>query len=267
MAIVTLDQLVAGMLPPEELLKVGATMEAAGIMHSLLYTAGRPGAGVAPAPGINGAALTTYAGQVPFSNPGGSLRSYLAHLAVSATVAGKLLLLDRLWHNSGIAITTTTIQAITSPTWPARDRNGATLGDGVGVALEVSGAVGAGAIANTTLQYTNSAGVGSRTGTIAWPATAVAGTFVPFRLQAGDVGVRSIQGLTLGTSYVSGTIHLVAYRLLAGATVPAANTGRELDAVSLGMPRLYDNTVPFLVWLASATTAVTVTGQVTIAQG
>lgn len=267
MAITSLDQLLAGFLPPFEFLKVGTTMEAAGVMHSFLYTPGNPGAGVAPTPGLNGAALTSYSGQIPFSNPGGSARTYLARLEASASMPGRLMLADRLWHNSGIVVTTTGPQSITTPTWPARDRNGATSGDGVQVALEVSALMGNGVITNTTLSYTNSAGTPGRTATItSFPASAQAGTFVRFELQAGDTGVQSIQSISLGTSYVSGTMHLVAYRSL-GTLPVAVNTGQAADAVALGLPRLYDNTVPFLLWLPTAPTATTVQGQLIYAQG
>ena len=41
------------------------------------------------------------------------------------------------------------------------------------------------------------------------------GTFYPFSLQAGDTGVRSIQSFQINTTaWTSGTIHLVAYRVL-----------------------------------------------------
>jgi hypothetical protein len=52
MAITTLDGVIAGFRPPENIFKTGPTMEAAGRMHSLLYAAGLPGAGTAPATGI-----------------------------------------------------------------------------------------------------------------------------------------------------------------------------------------------------------------------
>ena len=128
------------------------------------------------------------------------------------------------------------------------------------VGIEVSTATtNAGAITNTTLTYTNSAGTAGRTGTISsFPATAVAGTFVPFSLQAGDDGVRSIQTLTLGTSYGGGTIHLVAYRVLAGPlSVMTANGSDSLDFAGTGLPRNYDNTVPQLLLIPNAVTAIT----------
>jgi hypothetical protein len=86
-------------------------------------------------------------------------------------------------------------------------------------------------------------------------------------LAAGDRGVRSIQDVTLGTSYGGGTIHLVAYRILARVDVTAANTGASVDAVTSGFPRRYDNSVPFLLWLPSSTTATTVSGHVIYTQG
>jgi hypothetical protein len=269
MAIKTLHGLISGMLPPEDLIKIGANMKAAGIHHSFLYTAGRPGAAVAPAPGIAGAALTTYPGQIPFVNPGVLNNSYLARFAINSTLAGVAFLYDRLWHNSGIAVTTITAQTVNSVAWPARDRNGLTDGNGVMLALEASTATtNAGAITNTTASYTNDAGVSGRTATIAsWPATATAGTFVPFALQAGDTGVRSVQTVTLGTSYGAGAVHLVAYRPITSVPVVAANSGSFVDAISAGMPELYNNTVPWLVWLPTSVTGVTLFGQMIVSQG
>lgn len=267
MTITTLDGAIAGMKPPEQVLKVGATMEAAGVHHSLFYTSGRPGAATAPSPGIGGAALTSYSGQIPV--PAASGNTHLARLTAAASVVGRLILCDRLWHNSGVAVTTTTAQTVTSATWPARDLDGSTNGRGVMVGIEVSTATtNAGAITNTTLSYTDQDGNAGATATMAsFPATAVAGTFVPFQLAAGDSGIRSIQSVTLGTSYGGGAIHLVAYRVIAAVSVTAANVGTEYDLVQLGMPRLYDNSVPFLLWLPSATTAVTVQSEVVYTQG
>ena len=267
MAITTIDGALAGMQEPEEFLKVGATMEAAGVRHSFFYTSGLPGAAVAPTPGLGGAALTTYAGQIPWGNPGAG-NSYLARFEGTGTTAGTLILADRLWHNSGFTITTTTAQTVTSVAFPARDKNGSTNGEGVLVGIEASGAIGGGAVANTTMSYTPAAGGGPNTATMAsWPATAVAGTFVPFQLAAGDTGVRAITSLTLGTTYTSGTIHLVAYRKLAQINCPVANVGGAVDALTSGFVRLFDNTVPFLIWVPSVTTATTVGGTMIVTQG
>jgi hypothetical protein len=267
--ITTVDGLLAGMTPPNEIMKIGTTMQAAGVQHSLLYATGRPAAAAAPAPGLNGTTLTTYPGQIPFTNPTAGLLSYLASLEATATQILALMLMDRLWHNSGIVAATTGAQAITFSGLPSRDANGGALGAGCMAALEVSTVTGNGAPVTTiTISYTNETGTAGRTGTIAsFPATAVAGTFVPFALQAGDLGIRSIQSITLGTSLVSGTVHLVVYRKLAALNLTQPNAGAPKDAIGLGFPRLYDNTVPFLVCLPNGTTAATVTGSLVVAQG
>lgn len=269
MAITTLDGAIAGFNPPESFLKITGTMEAAGILHSLFYASGRPGAGSAPT-GLSGTALTSsvtpVAGQLPV--PPASGNTHLARLVASCTQSGMLVLADRLWHNGSISITTTTGQTINSATWPARDENGTTDGDDIMVGLETSATLGNSAVTNTTLTYTNDGGTGSKTATMAsYPASAQAGTFVPFQLAAGDRGVRSIQTLTLGTSYVSGTVHLVAYRVLAMLPCPIVNTGNAMDLVSCGMPRMFDGSVPFLLWLPSATATANIVGQVVYTQG
>jgi hypothetical protein len=273
MAITTLDGVIAGMLPPYDYLKVGGTMEAAGILSSHLLSTGAPGAAAAPTPGLTGAVLTTYAGQIPFVNPN-SGNTYLSRLSCASTGSGVLMLLDRLWHNSGFTMTTTTAETITSATLPARcvPASGSTPdtnGGGIMAALEVYTATGNGSpITNTTLSYTNQAGTASQTATMAsFPATAAVGTFVPFQLAAGDTGIRAVASLTKGTSYVSGTMGVVLYRKIAQVEVPTANMGNAIDALTSGFPRLYDNSVPFLVWMPTSTTAVNIMGTVNFAQG
>ncbi len=275
MAITSQDQLIAGMQPPQPLQKSASTPEAVGVPHSLFYFAGVPGAAVAPSPGINGAALTSYTGQIPFVNPTGGNLAYLAQIVASCSQAGTLVIADRLWHNSGVVVTTTTAQSITFPGLPARDANGTTNGAGVLLGIEVSTATtNAAAISNMTATYTNSAGVGSRTATIpstrpssGFPATAVAGTFVPFDPAAGDVGVRSVDAITLGTSLVTGAVHLVCYRVLAQVPISAANVGAILDATALALPQMYTDSVPFMFFIPTAASAFTVVGQLTYTQG
>lgn len=270
MAITTLDGIIAGFRPPIPYIKtaVGGP-EAAGIDFSTFYLLGNPANATAPSPGVNGAALTTYAGQVPFTNPAGGSKCYLGRLALAGSNIGSYTLADRLWHNSGLTVTTTTAQAITSPTWPARDLDGATAGRGIMVAIEVRTATtNAGAITNTTLNYTNSAGTAGRTGTIAsFPATAVAGTWVPFQLQADDVGIRSIQGITLGTSYAAGAIHLVAYRPIADVEILASWGAVTKDAIQLGLPEMFSDSVPFFTHTPSGTAAVGLKAQITYTHG
>lgn len=265
MAITTRDGALAGMRPPEDILKVGAAT-VVGRHYSPFYVAGRPGAAVAASPGIAGAALTTYAGQIPWTNPGAG-NSYLARLSGSCNVLGTLMLCDRLWHNSGVNVTLTTAQTVNSVTWPARDANGSTNGHGVLIGAEVSTVMGAGT-PTWTLGYTNSAGTAGRSiVTAAQAATMAVGSFIPIQLAAGDVGVRSIQTWTQSATMTSGVYHLVAYRVLARLPIPTANLDAALDAISGGFARLYNDTVPFLLWLPATTTAPTLQGQLIVTQG
>lgn len=267
MAITTRDQLLAGMQPPWSFVKAVSGTLVAGRPFTPLYTAGFPGAAVAPTPGLSGAALTSYAGQLPWANPAAGW-AYLARFEAMATQAGRLMLCDRLWHNSGITITQTTAHTINSVTLPARDRTGTTDGVDVQVGVEVSAATGAGT-PTLTVGYTNSANGNSRTGTnaIATSASSPIGTFYPIGLQAGDVGVRSIQSFTLSATWTSGTIHLVAYRVLASLSLTQANVSSAVDALTAGMPRAYNDTVPFLLFIPNTTTSSNISGQVVWAHG
>jgi hypothetical protein len=336
MAITTLDGALAGMQYPRDFVKAVTGTMVAGRAVSLFYIAGRPGAAAAPTPGLKGAALTTYAGQIPFTNPG-SGNTYLARLTGMSTIAGQLLLCDRLWHNSGISITTSPTAQLTGGTintssvanptvitcaanvpfansdsvmisghtgstpaidgiytisnvsgatftipvnvsvggtggtvglaFPSRDANGATAGAEIVTGVEVSANVGAGT-PTLTVNYTNQAGVGNRSATniIATAASPIANTFYEIGLQAGDTGTRSIQSFALSATWNSGTIHLVAYRVLARlpllAMIPAS-----IDALTSGFTRMYDNSVPFLLFIPNTTTTSNISGNVAWTQG
>lgn len=267
MAITTLDGALAGMRPPETYAKALSGTLVAGRPYTNFYAAGIPGAAVAPTPGLAGAALTSYSGQIPV--PSASGNTHLARLSgVSSAQAGMLLLCDRLWHNSGFTITQTSAHTVNSLTWPARDKNGATNGAGVYLGVEISGATGTGT-PTITVSYTNSDGTAGRTGTntVATVASSAAGTFYPIGLAAGDTGVRSVQTLTLSATWTSGTMHLVAYRVLASLELSAAGLPNAIDALTSGMPRVYDNSVPFMIYIPQTTTSTQLTGQVIFTQG
>lgn len=268
MAVTTLDLALAGMKVPTYYAKAASGTLVAGRPFSPFYTAGIPGAATAPAPGLTGAALTSYAGQIPI--PAASGNTHLARFSgVSSAQGGMLLLCDRLWHNSGIVVTTTGAQTINSVAFPARDVAGSTNGDGVYVGLEVVTATGAGASVISLSSYTNQAGTAGRSGTAlqAYAATSAVGTFYQFGLQAGDTGVRSIQSYTSTVSMTSGSVSLVAYRILATLELTAAGLPNAIDSLTGGLPRLYDNSVPFLLFIPQTTTTTAVTGSVVYTQG
>lgn len=261
-----------------EIYKIGTAAEAIGQFYAYAKDSGFPGAYVLGAPGVNG--WWTDASQATnAANPAGATQigcaqlpnaasgSYYMLPPVIASSTGHLFeVYDLLWYNTGITVTTTTAQAITMPgtSIPSRDLNGSSNGEGWNAGILVTGATtNAGAITNTTLSYTNESGTAGRTATISsFPATAVIGTFVPFQLQAGDRGIRSIQSITLGTSYGGGSISVVMYRKLYSMPNTIANMGGIGQAYTTDPTgiRIYNGTALFWVHRASATTATTFAG-------
>ena len=181
-------------------------------------------------------------------------------------MASQIEIFDLIWYNTGLVVTTTTAQTVTMPgaSIPARDANGTVNGECWMAGIYVTTATtNAGAITNTTLSYTNSEGTAGRTATMAsFPATAVIGTFVPFQLQDGDRGIRSIQSVTLGTSRVAGALSVLLYRTITCIPNPLANVGGIMNNLSDDPTgtRVYNGSALCVRYLPSATTATTVSG-------
>lgn len=277
MAIATLDGVLAGMKPTVPFAKVATPTLVAGRPHSLWYLAGSPGAGLTPATTAGGVSLSSTSalvnGQLYHQNPV-SGNSYLARFSAGATQPGCLMLCDRLMQvggNSGgtaISVTTTTAQTINTGTLPTRDSAGLSDGDMVQWGLEVITATGAGA-ATPAIGYTNSSGTTTRTASVVdtYVASSAIGAFYRFGLQAGDDGIRSVQSLTLSVSMTSGSIALVAYRVLACLELPGGFIPNAIDALTSGFPQEYNGVVPFLIFVPSTTTATAVSGTYVETQG
>jgi hypothetical protein len=268
MAITTLDGVIAGMRPPESIIKIGGAGEGAGFFQSLWGVGGRPAAGSRNGT-LNGAILTgpTVAGQIPIPAAVGGQNIHLARFAASGTIVGTLILADRIWDNT--VANTAGAQAIVSPAWPARDSNGATLGEGILVGLEFSVASTQAGTAAATLTYTDQGGTAGVTTTISpvIPATPAAQSFYPFPLAAGDTGIRAVSSFNHVVAQTASTGHLVAYRPIVSLQIKAAFLGDAVDALTSGFPRIFDNSVPFMLWMPSAGTATTHVGEAIFSQG
>lgn len=272
MAITTLDGAIAGMQAPVPIIKTGITTAAVGAMRGYTpwYAAGNPGASVANAAGINGDAVTpadgtAVQGRIPRTNPGAG-NAYLARLGITASTAGTLWLIDRMWHNSGLVVTSTAAQAITPAVLPARSGDGTANGANVMAAIEWSATGGAG-VPTVTLTYTDQDGNTGATATFTGVASPPVGTFEIFRLAAGDTGIRAPTSFIQSATRTSGTMHLVLFRVLAQIEVTSANIGNAIDALTSGLPRIYDDSVLQLVWFPSTTTATNFVGQYIETQG
>jgi hypothetical protein len=272
MAITTLDGAIAGFRVPQAISKNGIATAAVGGQrgYTLWYAAGKPGASTANAAGINGQAVTpglgaSVGGQIPRTNPV-SGNAYVGRLAFAGSTAGSLWLIDRMWQNSGLVVTSTTAQAITPAALPARDANGTTNGAGVMAAIEWSATGGAGT-PTVTLTYTDQDGNTGATGTVAAVTTPPVGTFEIFTLAAGDTGIRAPTSFIQSATRTSGTMHLVLFRVLAQVPTPLPVVGGAIDVLTGGLPRIYDDSVLQLVWFPSATTATNFQGTYIETQG
>jgi hypothetical protein len=265
---ITAQELIDGTNAPFDVYKPAVTNEAAGVHHFMGLAAGVPGAMVIGAPGLNGVAVVGNAlgGAATYTNPVAPKNKYC--FAMNGEVAAGIAavnLVDLLWYNTGLVVTTTTAQAITPAALPSRCfpstlDNDAAVPDALGFQclwglLVTTATTNAGAIANITASYTNTAGVAGRTATMpSFPATAVAGTFVPFTLQAGDTGARSVQSVTLVTSLVTGAVSLVCLRQIArGGTGYGGAGSISADFIALGRPRVFDNSALYTVVFPTGT--------------
>ena len=262
--------------------KVGTAKDSAGYWMLNSKDAGFPGAWVLGSPGLNGenfdcssAAGAAVAGS-NYLQTAASGNLYLTNVTIAGSVAETIQVVDLLWYNTGLTVTTTTLQAVTTAAFPARDINGSTDGEGVQFAIYAVAALGnAAAVANTTINYTDSQGntgnVGTFSALVGWqaPATPVIGTFMPFKLAAGDRGVRALTaasggGITLATTYTSGTMSALAYRPLVTIANNVANVPAVVSIPSPGI-RLYPGTCIAFLQMGSAS-ASTLAGSYTIVE-
>lgn len=247
--------------------KVGTAKDAAGYRILGNKDGGHPGAWVLGTPGVNGAnfdcstgAGATVAGAHYFpAAASGNL--YITQLTIQNSVTEQMELVDLLWYNTGLSVTTTGAQAVVPAGFPARDKLGSTNGEGVKIALYALTALGnAAVVSNSTISYTDQDGNAGATGTFQAavgyqaPATPVIGTFMPFTLAAGDRGVRTLASVTLATTYTSGTMSLIAYRPIVTLGTSVANVPATITFPAPGI-RVYGGSCFAFVNVGSATLA------------
>ena len=269
MAIDTNDKLIAGIagqLNRTYLKNALAGTHVAGRPYGLLLAAGNPGAFTVPTTlAGNNTNGTTLAGAIPYQNAAGGNTDYISSYMGAASAAGTLRFFDMLWWNGGITPTLTTAQTINSAAFPARDMDGGVNGVGCSLWIYVSATLGA-AAPTITVSYTNSSGTAGRTVTQSSISGAIAGTMIPLTLQAGDVGVQSVQSIQLSVSQVSGTMHLVLLRPMKGLEFPVAGLGASKNFYDLGM-KVYDGTCLIGQWTPTTTAGAQIITEVAFVEG
>lgn len=254
------------------------TAQTAGLWYSLLAGGGNPSANTILGTGTNLAfqalTYTTTGGggiQHGGSVGGGSgfkvLLNAAAQTAAATTAPCVLMLVDMLGFYPITTVTTITAQTLNNTVTLPRYTTGA----GVQAFMVPSTVMGA-ATPNLSLTYTNSAGTASRAtpvtlpignsaapvGSIVYSGTG-SGKFGPFMpLALGDSGIRSVQQVTISSSYVSGVLNLVLCKPLMTLPITTLGVTAERDLVNqfMSMPAIYDGACLGFVMLAGAATPV-----------
>lgn len=241
--------------------------------HSSWLVGGFPGAGTTPTTSVVCTAATT--GAMPTWNVSSSIQRILritlecGQLATGAT-GGLVTVSDRLTMSSGLSDTSTLTQTTNLPT-AALTRY--TNGVGVEAAYEIYTTVGT--VATTiSAGYTDVTNGGSRVA----PLTTFGGTnyrtsqrFIPMPLQIGDVGVKSVENVTLTASTTgSGSYGITQHYPLVSLPFDMASTiGNEAEALfGLGcwFPRIVDNACLFFVVHLASTSSGVLQGTIDIAE-
>jgi len=211
-----------------------------GYYQSLWLNKGTPGPGVAPAttPGTsydNDSGSINWADQSP-------KEKYVLAIEAFGGQNGILKVYDRLVAVSGISLASTGAKTVNSAALP---RYSGTAAAGVEAWVEVTTATATTAPVVKIDSYTNEAGATGRSGdNISFPVAATqAGAFIgPLPLQAGDLGVRSVEaGLNVVTAASAGVCNVVLLRHLGyigitDDTIMSPNMILRPDS----MPRIYD---------------------------
>ena len=242
--------------------KASITAKFSGSFQSLWRVAGFPTAGNIPASGNGEIPTKNTVGALNFTNAVVGKDLYLGKLGLQSSTAGTFMLYDRLWTNSGLSGAVTTAQTFTMPSLTRH-----TDAVGVEACVEIYTATGATAV-TATINYTNSDGVSGRTGTTSIVASPAVGQMFPFLLASGDDGIKSIQSVTLSaTTGTAGNFGLTLLKRKAEIPLSSANIGTVLDAVSLGLPPiLNDSCLAFMVMTTTTNTG-NVSGTTCIIEG
>lgn len=167
----------------------------------------------------------------------------------------RMALYDFVWGASGFVGNSGSAQAVTG--FPALSRPDA---DGTGLELFLFVKTASSATSTgITVDYTNTAGTTGRTATLmlnggVTTVLNTAGALLPFKLQDGDLGVKSIQGMTIAVSQaVAGALWLVLGKRVCTFTAQGADaTGSvEADAFTLGLQPVPSDAALAVVGLVS----------------
>lgn len=270
MAITTNDGLTAALSTGEvkRLFFPSATNVAGGVVNLNQLVVG--GFGQMATPAAASAGGTTYNQSTqstgfPRWTADGTKQLYFGRAGAVGANAGGLACYDLQWACSGLVGNSTAAQTITGFTGlPARE----STGEGLEIWIGCSSAIGATAH-NVTVSYTNSANVAGRTTvSTAGIASMPAGRMYQLPLQNGDVGVKSIQSLTLSASSgTAGNLWVMILERYWAAPLSAPMVPWVGDFWGLGAQRTSDEACLLFANLGTTTASGVINGEFTMIHG
>lgn len=231
----------------------------AGRLTSLWQYEGYPAGGAAP--GAVAVPVNTTDGALKQTDPGGGREKWLLGITGSASVAGTLILYDRLLHISGLNATTITAQTVGG----TLTRYTGTESVGNQIWVEVYTQIGA-TSTTITASYTDQDGnTGQTTTATAFGNTGLreAQRIIPLPLASGDTGVRAVASVTvLATTGTAGDFGVSIVRPLAVIPlgVPGVGSIRDFIAGIPSIPEVLTDACLAFAWLPNSTTAPQVMG-------
>lgn len=183
-----------------------STSSATGYWVSLWNTSGRPEIGTRPTEGSESLNYDTPGGLNFMRAPAGR-RSVLLKASNRRLSVGSIYLYDRLVHTQLYNASGNQTHTISTVPLPSRAGNG----EGVELWLEFGAdTTTADTLATIEIEYTNSVGVSGRTtSAINFPVRMRPHTALRMPLQAGDSGIRSVQKITIVSTWTTSTIAVV----------------------------------------------------------
>jgi hypothetical protein len=270
MAITTRDGLIAALAGAVNLnlqhaiCKASIANAVSATYYSLWRGTGLPLQGATPSTAATCTNATT--GAIPFTSPG-SGNLYVGKVEAQCSVAGALILYDRLQAMGGLSGTvltpTTQTVGVSIPGSRLADANGAN----VEWFLEWYGDTGATA-SNCTVTYVDQTDTSRTAPAIAIGGTAVrASRLIPIVPNAGQT-IKSVTSLVLSASTgTAGSFGVTCARRIATANIPVATNVTTLDPFNLGIPQIPTNACLWLVQLCSTTSTGVLTGGLTLING
>jgi hypothetical protein len=254
MSITTINDLVAGLAVGQTswTSKTMSVPKAVGNFQSSWIAVGYPGAGNTPPVYTVGSGYTsdrTTAGALPYTNA--VTQNWLAKWFMSSSIAGTLMLVDRLWSCSGMGFAASTYTVTTPGALPARITD-----NGIGCQLWVENYIAAGVSTGTLVANYVNPSAGAESGTIPVVVNApVIGQMQPVPLAVGATGVKQLTSVVTNATWTSGTFGMTILKPIAAATVQVAGAGVVLDWASLGIPQIPPDACLMWIWQGAAATA------------